>query len=97
MDRTVASSIHAKHLTDRPRLGRRTRSRSSVPRLTDILDVAAVYRLWQLPFRQAQLAPILRTNDVSASGRVLDVGCGPGTNADVFRHARYLGGKKAHG
>src|SRR5262249_9018284 len=47
--------------------------------------------LWQQPFVAAKFAPIGRHNDLGAVRRVLDVGCGPGTNAGWFRHARYTG------
>ena len=50
-----------------------------------------VYRLWQAPFAEQKLAPLLAHNDVSAVRRVLDVGCGPGTNARRFGSSYYLG------
>jgi SAM-dependent methyltransferase len=56
-----------------------------------ILDNPLSYRLWQAPFADAKLAPLLRHNDLARSGRALDVGCGPGTNADRFRGADYVG------
>lgn len=50
------------------------------------------YRLWQAPFAEAKLAPALRHNDLNGVRRVLDVGCGPGTNAGQFRTGvDYLG------
>jgi SAM-dependent methyltransferase len=49
------------------------------------------YRLWQSPFAEKKLAPVLRRNGVAAARRVLDVGCGPGTNARHFLHTDYLG------
>ena len=55
------------------------------------LDHAWVYRLWQAPFARRKLAPILAHNDLGRARRVLDVGCGPGTNAALFQHAEYLG------
>src|SRR5205823_135010 len=36
-------------------------------------------------------APIVRLNDLSHPGRVLDIGCGPGTNASYFAGSSYLG------
>lgn len=56
-----------------------------------ILRYASAYRLWQAPFAEQKLAPIFAHNDISAVRRVLDVGCGPGTNTHHFRHADYLG------
>ena len=55
------------------------------------LEHPLVYRLWQAPFEADKLRPVFRHNDLSRVSRVLDVGCGPGTNAREFRHAEYLG------
>ncbi len=52
--------------------------------VTAILDVPAVYSIWQRPFVEEKLAPLLRHNDLRSARRVLDVGCGPGTNAPLF-------------
>ena len=51
----------------------------------------AVYRLWQAPFVRDKLAPMTRRNEIASAHRVLDVGCGPGTNAPEFTHAEYVG------
>jgi SAM-dependent methyltransferase len=56
-----------------------------------LLDDPRLYALWQAPFVRQKLAPFHRHNDVSAIRRVLDVGCGPGTNAREFGQAEYLG------
>ena len=56
-----------------------------------LMEVPWVYRWWQAPFAEAKLRPLLRHNDLSAVRRVLDVACGPGTNAPHFRHMDYLG------
>jgi 2-polyprenyl-3-methyl-5-hydroxy-6-metoxy-1,4-benzoquinol methylase len=50
-----------------------------------------VYRLWMAPFAEKKFAPILRHNDMRKVRRVLDVGCGPGTNAPHFAASNYLG------
>ena len=60
-------------------------------RLTNILDFPSVYRLWQAPFASAKLRPLRHDNDLRDAQRVLDVGCGPGTNSPVFSHTDYLG------
>lgn len=59
--------------------------------LAPVMDRVTAYRLWQAPFAERKLEPVLRHNAVSAMRRVLDVGCGPGTNARHFGHADYLG------
>jgi SAM-dependent methyltransferase len=56
-----------------------------------LLERTAVYRLWQAPFAEAKFAPVRRHNDIGQARRVLDVGCGPGTNTRYFAHAEYLG------
>jgi SAM-dependent methyltransferase len=56
------------------------------------LEWTLVYRLWMAPFAERKFAPILAHNDLTNSvGRVLDVGCGPGTNAGHFSGSEYLG------
>ena len=61
------------------------------PSITGVLERPSVYRLWQGPFVGAKLAPLRRHNDLSCVRRVLDVGCGPGTNASEFTGVEYLG------
>jgi SAM-dependent methyltransferase len=58
---------------------------------TTLLEHPLVYRLWQAPFAGAKLLPVCVNNDLSQVRRVLDVGCGPGTNARYFAHSDYLG------
>jgi len=50
-----------------------------------------VYRWWQAPFARSKFAPIERHNRLTEVRRVLDVGCGPGTNAARFAAAEYVG------
>jgi SAM-dependent methyltransferase len=60
--------------------------------LTDaIMEYPLAYRLWQAPFVDEKIGPILRHTDMRGVRRVLDVGCGPGTNARLFEHADYIG------
>ena len=56
-----------------------------------LLEFSIAYRVIQAPFAQRKLAPVLSDPQVLQAHRVLDVGCGPGTNAAYFRHTRYLG------
>jgi SAM-dependent methyltransferase len=56
-----------------------------------LLEQTIVYSLWQAPFAAEKLAPILNHNDLSTVRRVLDVGCGPGTNTGYFSQQDYLG------
>ncbi len=58
---------------------------------TYLLEKSFVYRLWQAPFAAEKVRPLLAGNDLSRVRRVLDVGCGPGTNTTLFAHAEYLG------
>ena len=56
-----------------------------------LMEHTLAYRVWQAPFAEKKLAPLYRHNDVARARRVLDVGCGPGTNTAHFAHADYLG------
>jgi SAM-dependent methyltransferase len=56
-----------------------------------LLERSLVYRAWQAPFAERKLAPLFAHNDLARVRRVLDVGCGPGTNAPHFAHTDYLG------
>lgn len=56
-----------------------------------LMERTLTYRIWQTLFALQKFDPVLRHNDLSSTRRVLDVGCGPGTNTDRFRHAEYLG------
>ena len=57
----------------------------------NVLEYTSVYRLWQAPFAEQKFRPILCHNDLGKVRRVLDVACGPGTNAAHFSKADYLG------
>lgn len=60
--------------------------------LDRLLERPLVYRLWQkVALAEAKIAPVLRAADLPAARRVLDVGCGPGTNASRFAGKEYLG------
>jgi trans-aconitate methyltransferase len=55
------------------------------------LEQPIVYRLWQAPFVEQKLTPIRRDGSLERARRVLDVGCGPGTNTALFPDADYVG------
>lgn len=56
-----------------------------------LLGRPEVYRVWQRPFVDSKLAPLRRHCGDTVGIRVLDVGCGPGTNASYFGSTDYLG------
>ena len=56
-----------------------------------LLERPGVYLAWQRPFVSTKLGPVWRHNDRSTIRRVLDVGCGPGTNSAEFDGLDYLG------
>jgi SAM-dependent methyltransferase len=60
-------------------------------RLDDVLNSPLVYLAWQAPFSRAKVRPFLKHNNLTRLGRVLEVGCGPGTNAALFAGTEYLG------
>jgi SAM-dependent methyltransferase len=59
--------------------------------ITRILGFAPVYRLWIAPFAAKKMQPIASYNDLGKVKRVLDIGCGPGTNSAYFRDCQYYG------
>lgn len=60
-------------------------------RYARLLEYSLAYRVWQAPFAERKLAPLFAHNDMRRVRRVLDVGCGPGTNTHHFASAEYLG------
>lgn len=50
-----------------------------------------IYRAWQAPFAKAKLRPFLQRLEGATPRRVLDIGCGPGTNAGAFTGSEYVG------
>ena len=56
-----------------------------------ILEHPAAYAAWQAPFVATKFAPVERALARRDVHRVLDVGCGPGTNARRFQNAEYVG------
>jgi ubiquinone/menaquinone biosynthesis C-methylase UbiE len=66
---------------------------SALRRATNrLLELPLVYQAWQAPFANAKLEPFLGRVGPERLRRVLDIGCGPGTNARVFAGAdEYVG------
>jgi SAM-dependent methyltransferase len=58
---------------------------------TQLLAHPRAYLFWQGKFAEQKLGPMYAHNDLSRVRRVLDVGCGPGTNTRHFASAGYLG------
>jgi SAM-dependent methyltransferase len=56
-----------------------------------LLEHTLVYCLWQAPFARKKFLPIFKYNDLTQARRVLDVACGPGTNAGYFGKSDYIG------
>jgi SAM-dependent methyltransferase len=56
-----------------------------------ILEYPVVYAAWQAPFVAQKFAPVERRIRNRNIRRILDVGCGPGTNAPRFAQADYVG------
>ncbi|WP_145298175.1 class I SAM-dependent methyltransferase [Planctopirus ephydatiae] len=59
--------------------------------LRSLLDHPMLYSAWQFPFVAQKVAPFLAVHDPMRTGRVLEIGCGPGTNASLFRQCDYVG------
>lgn len=59
--------------------------------LERLLGRPLIYRAWQAPFVRKKIRPFRRRFDPTQSGRVLDIGCGPGTNAFLFAAENYVG------
>ena len=56
-----------------------------------LMEHPAVYAVWQAPFAAQKFAPVERQLRERPIRRVLDVGCGTGTNAGRFQNAEYVG------
>lgn len=56
-----------------------------------LLEHPAVYSAWQAPFAAQKFAPVERWLREHKVRRVLDVGCGAGTNAKHFADTDYVG------
>jgi SAM-dependent methyltransferase len=61
------------------------------PLVDRLLESSLVYRAWQAPFADQKFRPVRRFIDARPPARVLDIGCGPGTNARHFLGSDYVG------
>ena len=59
--------------------------------LERLMGTPLVYRLWQAPFAARKFDPVARQLRAHPARRVLDAGCGPGTNAARFTGLDYVG------
>ncbi|HEY4319668.1 MAG TPA: class I SAM-dependent methyltransferase [Gemmatimonadales bacterium] len=61
--------------------------------MTHILDLSWAYLAWQAPFVEQKLVPFRRRHPGASFRRILDIGCGPGTNTKAFlkTNPNYLG------
>jgi SAM-dependent methyltransferase len=60
-------------------------------RIADLMNHTWAYKVWQAPFAESKFRPLLARTDMRRVRRVLDVGCGPGTNVHHFRNVEYVG------
>ncbi len=61
-------------------------------KFANLLDIPLVYSLWQAPFYKQKVYHLV--NDLKTVNhplRVLDLGCGPGTNIEFFKDHHYTG------
>jgi SAM-dependent methyltransferase len=56
-----------------------------------LLEQPFIFNLWQLPFAHQKLIQLFKHANMDQARSVLDIGCGPGTNALHFARAEYLG------
>ena len=57
-----------------------------------LLESPLVYSAWQAPFVRQKIAPFLeKYASFKPDDVVIDIGCGPGTNASLFSDIRYVG------
>ena len=50
-----------------------------------VLSCPRIYQLWQAPFSKMKLGPFFQHNRSNHYSRILEVGCGPGTNVPHLR------------
>lgn len=55
------------------------------------LSSPRLYTIWQAPFVDQKARPFVTGRTLPSGCRVLDVGCGPGTNTPLFKNTEYFG------
>ncbi|MBK8870127.1 MAG: class I SAM-dependent methyltransferase [Elusimicrobia bacterium] len=60
-------------------------------RLVSLARFPFIYRAWQAPLQMQKVKPLLADSTFHEARRILDVGCGPGTNTRLFKGRSYLG------
>lgn len=60
-------------------------------RFASWLSRPALYKAWQRPVAHQKMVPVLALADLADDARILDLGCGPGSNAKYFTNQRYVG------
>jgi len=91
INRVVPDQNIIHHTINEPGLHSRWGAPITMSFVYSLLEQSLVYSLWQAPFAAEKLAPVLEHNDLGNVRRVLDVGCGPGTNTGYFSKQDYLG------
>ena len=62
-----------------------------IPFSTHPFDIPAIYSLWQKPFINQKLVPFIKNNLIIKSSKILELGCGPGSNTNLFHAKNYTG------
>src|SRR5690348_11667743 len=56
-----------------------------------LLEQPLLFNLSQIPFTRQKFDRILKHSDLGNTHKVLDIGCGAGSNAAHFAHTNYVG------
>ena len=56
-----------------------------------LLEHPIIYTIWQKPHDKKKAKIILKEINLKEATKILDVGCGPGINSNIFKGKEYLG------